>query len=327
MSYSVTPESFDSLTSYWQDPTNKLKWGSVFVLPAWLEVWWRHFQPTTELYLRAVREDSEIIGIAPLQIKDGKAGFVGSADVCDYLDFIVAPGREKDFFTALFDDLKKKGIKSLDLNPLRPDSTVMVVLLKMAKESGYEAPCQQEAVSLELDLPPAWEDYLNRLSKKQRHEIRRKLRRLAEEGDASYRCIKPEGDPGPYMDTFVKLFTLSKKDEKARFMSEDMEVYFRSLAAAMARIGILRFGVLQVGRETTAMIMGFDYGDTMYLYNSAYDPKYDYLSVGLMSKLLCIKESIERGMKRWDFLKGGERYKYDTGGNEIPISNCRIILK
>jgi CelD/BcsL family acetyltransferase involved in cellulose biosynthesis len=65
----------------------------------------------------------------------------------------------------------------------------------------------------------------------------------------------------------------------------------------------------------------------MYLYNSAYDPKYDYLSVGLLSKILCIKESIESGRKTWDFLKGGERYKYDTGGNEIPISNCRIILK
>jgi hypothetical protein len=158
MSYSVTPESFDSLTSYWQDPSNKLKWGCVFVLPAWLEVWWRHFQPATELYLRAVREGSQIIGIAPLQITDGKASFVGSADVCDYLDFVIAPGREKDFFSVLLDDLKKKGITSLELNPLRPDSAVMTVLLDMAKGVGYETSCQQEAVSLELDLPKTWEE-------------------------------------------------------------------------------------------------------------------------------------------------------------------------
>ena len=327
MSYSVTPESFDSLTSYWQNSENRLKWGCVFVLPAWLEVWWRHFQPATELYLRAVREDSEIIGIAPLQITDGKAGFVGSADVCDYLDFIIAPGREKDFFSVLLDDLKKKDITSLELNPLRPDSAVTTVLLDMAKGVGYETSCQQEAVSLELDLPKTWDEYLNRLSKKQRHEVRRKLRRLAEEGDASYRCVKPDTDAAGYMDAFVRLFTLSKKEEKARFMSNNMETYFRSLAEAMAKIGILRFGILEVGKEAAAMIMGFDYNDTMYLYNSAYDPKYDYLSVGLLSKILCIKESIESGRKTWDFLKGGERYKYDTGGNEIPISNCRIILK
>ncbi len=326
MSYSVTPESFDSLTSYWKDPQNRLKWGSVFVLPAWLEVWWRTFKLGTELYLRGVREDSQIIGIAPLQIKDGKSLFIGSAGVCDYIDFIIEPGREKDFFSVLIDDLKKQGIKSLELNPLRPDSTVLTVLSDMAKGMGYEVSCQPEAISLELDLPATWEGYLALLSKKQRHEVRRKLRRLAEEGDANYRCVEPNRETSTYMDILVRLFALSRKEEKARFMNNHMEIFFRSLAEAMAKIGILRFGILEVGKEPVAIIMGFDYNDTMYLYNSAYDPKYDYLSVGLLSKILCIKESIESGRKKWDFLKGGERYKYDTGGKEIPIFNCRIIL-
>jgi len=274
-----------------------------------------------------VREDSRIIGIAPLQKDGDKVFFVGSADVCDYLDFVIEPGREKDFFTVLLDELKKSGVKSLELYPVRPDSTVLTVLFDMAKERGYETSSQQEAVSLELDLPPTWEGYLDLLSKKQRHEVRRKLRRLNAEGDNNYTCVKPNADTDRYLDTFVRLFTLSKKEDKAQFMSEQMETYFRSLAQAMAKIGILRFGVMEVGKEPAAMIMGFDYNETMYLYNSAYDPKYDFLSVGLMSKILCIKDSIEAGKKKWDFLKGGERYKYDTGGNEIPIFNCRIIIK
>ena len=327
MSYTVTQESFDSLASYWNNSDQQLKWGSVFVLPAWLGVWWRTFRPATELYLRAVRDGSQIIGIASLQKTGDKVSFVGSADVCDYLDFVVTPSRERDFFTVLLDDFKKQGIKSLELNPVRPDSTVLTTLSELVKERGYEIFSQQEAVSLELDLPATWEGYLEQLSKKQRHEVKRKLRRLNEEGDAQYRCVKPNADTGTYLDTFVKLFTLSKKEDKALFMSEQMEAYFRSLAEAMAKIDILRFGKLEVGKEPAAMIMGFDFNGTVYLYNSAYDPKYDFLSVGLMSKILCIKDSIESGKKKWDFLKGGERYKYDTGGNEIPIYNCRIILK
>jgi CelD/BcsL family acetyltransferase involved in cellulose biosynthesis len=64
----------------------------------------------------------------------------------------------------------------------------------------------------------------------------------------------------------------------------------------------------------------------MYLYNSAYDPNYSYLSAGLLSKVLCIRESIRRGMKKWDFLKGAEPYKYHIGGREIPIHSCQIVI-
>ena len=110
-------------------------------------------------------------------------------------------------------------------------------------------------------------------------------------------------------------------------MTGQMESFFRSLAEAMAEIKLLRFGILQVETLPAAMIMGFDYNNSMYLYNSAYDPQYDSLSVGLLSKVLCIKESIKRGMKKWDFLKGAERYKYQLGGNEIPLYKCQIFIK
>jgi CelD/BcsL family acetyltransferase involved in cellulose biosynthesis len=64
----------------------------------------------------------------------------------------------------------------------------------------------------------------------------------------------------------------------------------------------------------------------VYLYNSGYDPEYGYLSAGLLSKLLSIKDSIERVRKCYDFLKGPEEYKYRLGGREIPIYTCQIVL-
>jgi len=128
------------------------------------------------------------------------------------------------------------------------------------------------------------------------------------------------------MDTFLKLFSLSR-EEKASFITDQVESFFRSLAEAMAEIGLLRFGILKVDTLPAAMIMGFDYNEAMYLYNSAYDPIYSHLSVGLLSKVLCIKESIQRSRKKWDFLKGGEPYKYHIGGREIPLYKCQITIK
>ena len=327
MSYTIKRESFDSLASCWANPSHSLRWNSPFVLPAWLKVWWQELGAGVELYLSTVRQGERVIGVAPLLVREGKTSLIGSADVCDYLDFIVAPGMEGDFFNVLLDDLREKGINQLDLRPLRPDSTVLTHLVSIAQNRGHEVLCHPDDVSLELDLPATWEEYLATLTKKQRHEVRRKLRRLWEAGEVKHRCVEvSRGEVGDYTDTFLKLFSLSRA-EKANFMTPEMESFFRSLAEAMAEIGLLRFGIIELGTLPVAMTVGFDYNDSHYLYNSAYDPQYNSLSVGLLCKVLCIKESIEKGRKKWDFLKGGEPYKYQLGGQEIPLYSCQIIIK
>ncbi len=326
MSYVITEESFANLSSYRTDSRHNLNWGSIFVFPGWLQVWWQAFGSGAELYLRAVWQGEKIIGIAPLLVKEKTASIVGSADVCDYLDFVVTPGMERDFFTVLLDDLREKRINHLDLRSLRTDSTVLTHLVGIAQNRGYEVICHSEDVSLELDLPSTWDEYLATLTGKQRHEVRRKLRRLWEAGNVEHRCLEAGQEVEDYMETFLKLFSLSRED-KAHFMTPQMESFFRSLADTMAEAGLLRLGILELDTLPTAMVMCFDYNDCVYLYNSGYNPQYNSLSVGLLSKVLCIKDSIQRGRKRFDFLKGGEPYKYHLGGREVPLYSCRINIK
>jgi len=326
MSYIITQETFDTLASCWADPSHRLQWNSVFVLPAWLRVWWQELGSGAELYLGAARQGEKIIGIAPLRVKDRKASLLGSADVCDYLDFVVAPGMEGEFFNLLLDDLKEKGINQLNLESLRPDSTVLTHLVDIARNRGHEVLCHPEDVSSELDLPSTWDEYLEILTAKQRHELRRKLRRLSEAGKVEYRSVKDSAVVPDAVDTFLKMFTESRMD-KATFLTARMESFFRSLATAMAEAGLLRLGILELDRQPTAMIMCFDYNDCVYLYNSGYAPQYTSLSVGLLCKALCIKESIQEGKRRFDFLKGDEIYKHHLGGREVPLSNCQIDIK
>ena len=106
-----------------------------------------------------------------------------------------------------------------------------------------------------------------------------------------------------------------------------MEGFFRAVANAMAEQGLLRLNVLELEKSTVAATMCFDYRDTVYLYNSGYEPDYGGLSVGVISKALCIKDGIERKKKRFDFLKGGEAYKLHLGGSELPLYACSLIYK
>jgi CelD/BcsL family acetyltransferase involved in cellulose biosynthesis len=323
MSYTTAVETLDRVTSSWDRLRHPLRWSCIFVLPAWLKAWWEAFGEQRELYLRTLWDDQNVIGLAPLLVNNKTASFIGSADVCDYLDFAIAPGEESNFFEVLLDDLRNEGISRLDLRPVRRDSTVLKYLPSIARNRGYDINCSPEDVSLELDLPPTWNEYLAMLKNKQRHEIRRKLRRLWEAGRVEHHCAEVSEEVEDYLDTFLNLFSLSK-DEKASFMNPKMESFFRSLAKAMADIGLLRLGAIQVDKVTAAMTMGFDYEDSHYLYNSAYDPQFSDLSVGLLCKVLCLKESIEKGRKKWNFLKGAEPYKYQLGGQEVPLYNCLI---
>jgi CelD/BcsL family acetyltransferase involved in cellulose biosynthesis len=326
MSYAITKESLAALSSYGADSKYNLNCASVFVSPHWLRVWWQVFGSGAELSLRAVWQGRNIIGIAPLLIKEKTASFIGSGDVCDYLDFIVDPGMEKDFFNTLLDDLREQGINHLDLNPVRPDATVLTQLADIVRSRGYEFTCTPEDVSLEMDLPPTWDEYLAILTTKQRHEVRRKLRRLWEAGKVNYHFIIDRDTVHDAMDTFLKMFVESRQD-KAAFLTAPMESFFRLLADTMAEAGLLRIGVLELDTKPTAMIMCFDYNDGVYLYNSGYDREYHYLSVGLLSKVLGIKDSIQRDKKRFDFLRGAEPYKYHLGGREVPLYRCQITIK
>jgi CelD/BcsL family acetyltransferase involved in cellulose biosynthesis len=324
--YTVMLESFNSLASYWPYPRSPLRWDCIFVLPPWLEVWWQKFGPMADLYLCAVKQKETIIGIAPLLLKGQEASFMGSDNVCDYLDFVISPGNEHEFFTILLDDLRKKGISRLSLRLLKPNSSVLTHLVGIAKTRRCDVSCKMEDVSLELELPLTWEAYLKILNRKQRHEVRRKLRRIREIGEVKYRIIDDSEAVLDTIDFFIKLFRKTNTD-KMLFMTTEMESFLISLSKAMAGVHLLKIGILDIDSKPVAAIIYFDYDNIVYLYNSAYDPHHSSLSVGLISKIHCIKNSIESGKMRFDFLKGAEEYKYRLGGKEIPLYGCQIVLK
>jgi len=324
MNSQFTTESFDSIYADWKKLQANSPVSSIFSSPDWSKIWWQQFGSGAKLYLGTARYQGRAVGIAPLLVRNSIASFIGSSDVCDYLDFVVEPGNEERFFSGLLDNLNAEGILRLELASLRPDSTVLTSLVKIAPRQAWQISCSQEAASVGLALPATWEEYLQVLSSKQRHELKRKLRRLDEEGELNYRHST---DASRYdVDIFLRLFRDSRQD-KAAFLTPQMESFFRAAANAMAEQESLRVNILELDKKPIAATMCFDYKDTVYLYNSGYDPLHSHLSVGLLSKVLSIKDSIERGRKKFDFLKGAEDYKYRLGGKEIPIYICRIALE
>lgn len=252
------------------------------------------------------------------------AQFLGNHEVCDYQDVVSVPEKSVPAIEALLTHLSAEGVRQLDLRTLRPDAVVLDAL-KQLMPAQIEEGLVQDDVTFEAPLPADWEAYLMQLNGKQRHEVRRKVRRLENHGPYAYR-LAAEGDgvEGAAED-FIQLFRRNRTD-KAHFMSDTMADYFRDLIRALAVEGVLRLYVLDVEKQPVSSVLCFDYNGTRYLYNSGYDEQFDALSVGVLSKIFSIKAGIEMGCRHYDFLKGAEVYKKRIGGTEVPLYRLRMSL-
>ena len=324
-SYAVEPENLDDVCADWQQANDFLPWNCLFVLPVWLKTWWENFGRNATLYLLAVRHEGRTIGIAPLQRKDDTVRFIGDKNVCDNLDFIVAPHSAADFYHCLITYLKQDGVKRLELEPVRRDSSVMTHLLAVAEKTGCRYSYTDDDLYYALNLPGSWDDYLTMLRGKERHEIRRKLRRLNEAGQINFRMVENADSVREEMEIFLNLFK-SNRSDKAEFMNDQMDSFFRELAASLNKARILRLFFLDLDQIPVAATMCFNYRSTMYLYNNGYDKRFASLSVGLLGKVLSIKESIYSGLNTYDFLKGAEGYKRRLGGQPYQLYRCVIEL-
>jgi CelD/BcsL family acetyltransferase involved in cellulose biosynthesis len=319
----IQTETLEGLAGYWQGGEHGLKWTCPFILPPWLSAWWPLADGDWSPYIRSVCHQTQLLGIAPLMRKGHQARLIGNAEVCDHLDVMVAPQHADAFGRRLLDHLAQDGVRQLVLSPIRQDSAVMAHLIPAAEKWGARVSCDRQSQLFAMSLPDSWEAYLQSLSGKERHEIRRKLRKLDRAGRVALRCID-HGDAVPAaMETFLTLFRANRTD-KAAFMTESMRAFFLRLAANLAASDLLKLYFLDLDDRPVAATLCIDDRSTVYLYNNGYDSTYRSLSIGLLSKVLTIKASIGDGRQVYDFLKGSEAYKSRLGGKPVNVVGCSL---
>jgi CelD/BcsL family acetyltransferase involved in cellulose biosynthesis len=161
------------------------------------------------------------------------------------------------------------------------------------------------------------------LTKKQRHEIRRKLRR-AQEGVAwEWRTARSEEDLERDMPVFFHLHELSAR-EKARFMTEDMRTFFKAMTRHFLREGQVRLSVFNREGVDIAATLSFLYRDRFLLYNSGYDPAHAAHSPGIAAVSHAMQDAIAEKAVAFDFLSGDEPYKYQFGATNTHT--CKVLV-
>lgn len=321
---------FDVLASQWNGLLARAPMDRVFYTWEWQKTWWGAYQPG-ELMVLACRDGDQLRGIAPLFVTESDRGrsaqIIGCVDVTDYLDLIVDQAHLPSVYAAFADYLaaRRADYDVLDLCNIPADSPTKDILPDLLSERGFDTVVEQQEVCPVIELPLNWGGYLSSLDKKQRHEVRRKIRRAQGDDRAvDWYIVNGQHNLQEEIAQFVRLMAASDPD-KARFLQDERNLrFFQAIVPLLQERGWLQMNFLTVDRARAASYINFVYGDRVMVYNSGLDHRdYGDLSPGIVLLAYNIRYAIEQGYQFYDFLRGDEAYKYRMGGRDTAVLNIR----
>ena len=310
-----------------------------FLRNEYLSTWWQTLGggewSQGELSVITARQDGRLTGIAPLFFTTNREGdpalmLLGCIEISDYLDLIAPAHTLQPFVDGLFDYLsgmQTPAWRVLDWWNFLGTSPSLPALEAAAKRKGWSYRPELLQHCPYIPLPGDWEKYLaEQVDKKQRHEIRRKMRRIEEFGlPVRWYIVEDEKNLDAEIEDFLQM--MAQDPEKAHFLTDAMRQQMHLALQAAFHCGWLQLAFVEIGGEKAASYINFDFGNQIWVYNSGLDFKFREYSPGwvLLGYLLQWANQHQRAC--FDFMRGNEEYKYRFGAIDRRIVRIKINRK
>ena len=295
----------------------------------------RHEVEPRDVELRTSIRHAEGALLTPVAA-EAKAIFFGASYHADYATLLAAPADLEAAaeavadYAAIGDPEHPQPWDAVDLRRLRTGDPAIDALAaafgRREVEQGWTLNIEREDVCPVAALPAGGsiDDFLGNLGKKERHEIRRKVRRAEAAGDVE---LTDSPDPLADLPAFIDLH---QKRWGAEGLFPDTSggqqsrVFFRRLFELFGVGGPLHLAFLTVGGTRIAAGISFETNDAVLYYNAGVDPDARELSPGVVMVERYVRRALARGARRMDFLRGNEPYKYEWGAVDEPIQRLLV---
>jgi len=337
MNYALHKNFTDINPQEWNDLVSVSIADTPFSRYEYQSVWWDHRGggewQDAQLLLVTAREDGKLIGIAPLFLAehDGQPALmlVGSIEISDYLDLIVRMDNHARFVSGLVDFLTSLGKPAnwsgLDWYNLPDSSPTLAALKAEAAQRGWTHLEEMYRPTPVITLNGSFDEYLSRVEKKQRHEIRRKVRRAEESGrgvlwfGSDMRDVEAE--------TEAVLLLMEHHEEKAEFLRDAMREQMRAVIRAAHENGWLWLSFLEADGKRIAACLNFDYKGKLWGYNAGVNRDFMELSPGWVLLAYTLQWACENNRSEFDFMRGDEDYKYRFGAVNKYVMRVKLTRK
>jgi len=325
---------FKDLQETWNNVLERSRDNNIFLTWEWLWNWWKHYGREKQLMILLAREKNKIIAIAPLMysiykvfgLKLKKIEFIGASAHSDYSNFILTEKQRECirlFMKYLsdcsfkWDCLEFRGIPETaqSLNSLRSVGKNLC----MFEERLY-------SICTYISLSDSFEALYKRLHRNMRKNLRKSMRHLNERFRVEVKTLSDFSSIEKAMDTFYKLHQKRQRTKglPGAFGDSIFRSFLLDVTKCFMKNGWLDLSFITINKKPIASALSFEYNHKLYVYNQGFDPEYSKYSPGNLIILQIIKNSIQKGLTEFDFLRGVEAYK--SRWNTLHRKNIELSI-
>lgn len=322
------PVEFKELKKDWNLLLREAEIDTIFLTHDWFYTWWDCFSGDYDLEILLYYDQKKRFkGIAPFKIKKGHISFLASHQVSDYCDFIAGKKNKELFFREIFAFIEKvhSPLEKIELINIPSESGTVSIISSVAPEYGFSVSSSVSELVPVLELPDSLDKYLSDFKRKNRHELRRKMKRVEKLPGLSIKKIKGYEEVRDCISSFIQLHEKSDSDKDLFWKERNMRTFFKEITRRFSSNEWVELVLLYQYERLMAGLLAFDYHNIIYLYNTAYSNDYAWYSPGIYLFYEMIVSAIKDNKEKVDFLRGRENYKYFFQAKESKIHNLIIV--
>lgn len=304
---------------------------SLFLTPEWLQAWSRHLGDGRPVVFGVADDERGVVAVAPFQ-----RVWVGGltvlrplgTGVSDYLDLLLPAdaGLRRAALGVLVEALlaRADAWDAVDLRGVPAESPTVAEVAAIFEERGLRCAVLPGYSRPAIALEGTWEAYLGERPGRFRYNLRSRLRRLQERGEARFRSVARPREVPAALRALVELHARRWAGQHSGTIfsaSKDGRRFYADVLPQYAARGLLDLTLLEVGGQPVAGSVGFVDRDTYYYYLPAWDPSLAPLAPSSLLLAHLIERAYQRGLRRFDFMLGDEPYKARWATEERQTAN------
>lgn len=306
-----TVERLSDISTEWMDLWARDPHATPFQSPAWLIAWRRAFAPG-KLHVIALRRADRLAALAPFYVEDGARPRLLPVGISlsDNLDILAEDDESADaVLAALLQDAPCPRAEIENLN-------ASARARRITTPPGFTLREEPNEVCPVLPLGPAWDAHV---PARKRRQWRRAVRAAQAHGDM--RITRVQKSAADFLAHLLRLHRArwEERDEAGLLADEAVHRFHKLAAPALLDAGLARFYLLEFAGRVTGAYYGLAAKGRAYAYIGGFDPAFAHESPGAILIAHAMQEAQAEGASYFDFLRGGEAYKYAWGAQDTPV--------
>ena len=311
-------DKLESLVPEWERLAQRMT-APPFLWAGWVDAWWQVFG-RGRLQILAAYEDGHLTGILPLLRT--RSGVLSSTTNyhTPLFGFLTSSERTTEHLAAT---LFAQGAQRIDLSYLPSTDHDVPVTRAAAKAARYRVLTETKQIVPHVDTRGSWEDYESRLRRKFRGELRRRHRRLEEQGELTLEVHDGTDRLSQLLDEGFRTEGSGWKEAQGTSIISHPRThsFYTRVARWAAAHGWLRLAFLRLNGQALAFDFCLEYNGTHYLLKTGYDPAYSKFGPGMIIRYLMLSRAFSTDISTYDFLGRFQAWKREwTSGQQEQVS-------